>query len=113
MNVSLTPYPGQPTKNIEHFCKCFQAIRDSVENFLFRSVPYFLTGLFGLLAPNFLSSLYILHISPLLDVGLVKIFSQSVGYHFVLMMVSFELQKLFSFMRHINLFAFLNMQTSN
>jgi hypothetical protein len=36
--------------------------------------------LFRLLVSNFLSSLYILDISPLLIVGLVKIFSQSVGY---------------------------------
>ena len=40
----------------------------------------FLVGLFGLLVSNFLSSLYILDISPLSDVGLVKIFSHSVDY---------------------------------
>jgi hypothetical protein len=39
----------------------------------------FLIGLFGSLESNFLSSLYILDISPLLDVGLVTIFSQSVS----------------------------------
>jgi hypothetical protein len=33
----------------------------------------FLIGLFGSLESSFLSSLYILDISPLLDVGLVKI----------------------------------------
>ena len=48
---------------------------------------------------NFLSSLYVLDISPLSDVGLVKIFSQSVGCHFVLLTLSFALQKLFNFMR--------------
>ena len=41
-------------------------------------------GLFGSLGSTFLSSLYILDISPLLDLGLVKILSQSVGCHFVL-----------------------------
>jgi hypothetical protein len=46
---------------------------------LFRSIPHFLIGLFVSQESNFLSSLYILDISPLLDVGLVKIFSQSVG----------------------------------
>ena len=56
-------------------------------------------GLFGLLESNFLSSLYILDISPLLDVGLVKIFSQSVGCLFVLLTVSFALQKFCNFMR--------------
>ena len=48
---------------------------------------------------SFLSSLYILKISPLSDVGLVKIFSQSVGCHLLLLTVSFALKKLFSFRR--------------
>jgi hypothetical protein len=43
--------------------------------FFFSYVPHFLIGLFGSLESNFLSSLYILDISPLSDVGLVKIFS--------------------------------------
>ena len=43
---------------------------------------------------NFLSPLYILGIRLLLDIGLVKIFSQSVGCCFVLLRVSFVLQKL-------------------
>ena len=52
-------------KNIEHI------FRDlSVENFLFSSVPHFVIGLFELLVFNSLSSLYILDISPLSDVGL-------------------------------------------
>ena len=54
-------------------------------------------ALFSFLKFNFLNSLYILDISPLSDVGLVKIFSQSVGCHFVLLTVSFALQKRFSF----------------
>jgi hypothetical protein len=48
---------------------------------------------------NFLSSLNILDISPLSDLGLVKIFSQSVGGLFVFLTVSFALQKLYNFMR--------------
>ena len=46
-----------------------------------------LIGLFVSLESNFLSSLYTLDISPLLDVGLVKTFSQSVTYCFVLLIV--------------------------
>jgi hypothetical protein len=46
-----------------------------------------------------LSSLYILDISPLSDLGLVKNLSQSVGYLFVLLTVPFALQKLCNFMR--------------
>ena len=43
---------------------------------------------FGSLESNFLSSLYNLGISPLSDIGLVKIFSQYVGCRFVLLTVS-------------------------
>jgi hypothetical protein len=46
-----------------------------------------------------LSSLYILDISPLSDLGLVKILSQSGGGLFVLLTVSFALQKLCNIMR--------------
>ena len=66
---------------------------------LFSSVPHFLIGLIRVLVSSFLSSLYILEIRPLSDEGLVKIFSQSVGCLFVLLTVSFALQKLLSFRR--------------
>jgi hypothetical protein len=56
-------------------------------------------GLFDFLESTFLSSLYILDISPLSDLGAVKILSQSVGGLFVLLMVSFALQKLCNFIR--------------
>jgi hypothetical protein len=46
-----------------------------------------------------LRSLYILDISPLSDLVLVKILSQSVGGLFVLLTVSFALWKLCNFMR--------------
>jgi hypothetical protein len=64
-----------------------------------RVCTLFLMGLFEFLEFNFLSSLHILDISPLSDLGLVKIFSHSVGYLFVLLTVSFALQKLCNFMR--------------
>jgi hypothetical protein len=88
------------TKEVKLFFKCFSANwYSSVENSLFSSVPYFLIGLFGSIESIFLNSLFILGISPLSDVGLVKIFSQSVGCCFVLLTVSFALQKLCNFMR--------------
>jgi hypothetical protein len=94
-------------KDVEHFFRCFSVIQySSVENSLFSSVPHFLIGLFGL-ESNFLTSLYILDISPLSDVGLVKIFAQSVGCLFVLLTMSFILQKLCNFMRsHLLIFDF-------
>jgi hypothetical protein len=51
--------------------------------------PIFLMELFEFLESSFLSSLYILDISPLSDLGLVKILSQSFGGLFVLLTVSF------------------------
>jgi hypothetical protein len=68
ISISLT------TKDFKHFFRCFSAIWDfSVVKSWFSSIPHFLIGLFVLVI-SFLSSLYILDISPLLDVGLVKIF---------------------------------------
>jgi hypothetical protein len=61
-------------KDAEHFFRCFSTIwHSSVENSLLSFVPNFLTGLFDFLESSFLSSLYILDISPLSDLGLVKI----------------------------------------
>jgi len=87
------------TKDVEHFFRCFSGLQHSSPvNSLFSSKPHFYT-VFVSLHSNFLSSLYILDISPLSVVGLVKIFSQSVGCRVVLTTVSFALQKLCSFMR--------------
>ena len=87
------------TEDVEHFLKCLSHFRVSVESSLFRSVPCFLVGLFVLLMTNFMSSLYILEINSLSDMGLMEIFSHSVGSHFVLLTMSFALQKLLSFRR--------------
>jgi hypothetical protein len=53
--------------------------------------------LFEFLESSFLSSFYILDISLLSDLGLVKILSQSVVGLFVLLTVSFALEKLYNF----------------
>ena len=74
------------TRDVEHLFRYFSDILySSVENSLFSSVPHFLIRLFDSLDLT-LSYLYILDASPLSDVGLVKIFSQSVGCHFVLLL---------------------------
>ena len=61
-------------KYFEHFFKCFLAIQySSLSKSLFSSVPHFLIGLFCSLDSKFLNSLYILDISSVSGVGLVKI----------------------------------------
>jgi hypothetical protein len=66
---------SQITKDFEHFFKCFSATQDSsVVNSLFSYMPHFLIGLFGFSEVSSLSSLYILDIMLLSDVGLMKIF---------------------------------------
>jgi hypothetical protein len=67
--------------------------------YLVTAMPGCFIGTRDLLESIFLSSLYILDISPLSDLGLVKILSQSVGGLFVLLTVSFALQKLCNFLR--------------
>jgi hypothetical protein len=87
-------------KDVEDFFWCFSAIwYSSGENSFFISEPHFLMGLFDFLESTFLSSLYILDISPLSDLRLVNILSQYVGGHFGLLTVSFALQELCNFMR--------------
>ena len=54
--------------------------------------------------------MHILNISPLSDVGLLKIFSQFVGFRFFLLTVPYTLQKLCNFMRsHL---TFLDLRAS-
>ena len=87
-------------KDVEHFFSCFSVIlSSSVETSLFSSVPHFLIELFVSLENNFLSSIYLLDISPLPDVGLVKIISQTVGFGFDILTVSFAIKNICSFMR--------------
>ena len=80
--------------------RCFLAIQESsIVKSKFRSIHHFLIGLFGCLVVSFLSSLCRLAISPISDVRLVKIFSQSVGCQFVLLTMTFALQKTSGYMR--------------
>jgi hypothetical protein len=57
-------------KDVEHFFRCFSAILySSGENSLFSSEHHFLIRLFDFLESTFLSSFYIVDISPLSDLG--------------------------------------------
>ena len=89
------------TKDVECFLKCLSTILDSsVESSLVRSALHFFYWIICSFDDQFLEFCVYLEISPLSDVGLVKIFSHSVGCRFVLLTMSFALQKLFSFRRY-------------
>jgi hypothetical protein len=65
------------TKDLDHFfLGASQPLEIPLLWILSLVLHHFLIGLFGFLVVSFLSSLYILDISPLLDVTLVKIDSQ-------------------------------------
>ena len=67
--------------------------KSSLENCLFSSFAYFLIGLTFLLL-RCVSSLYVLNINPLSDTWFAYIFSHSIGCIFILLIVSFAVQKL-------------------
>ena len=86
------------TQDAENLLKCL-CLFEILLMILFSSLLHLLIWLFRNLTYYFLSSLWILEISFLSDVGLVKVFSHSIGCCFVLLTVSFALQKLLSFSR--------------
>ena len=79
------------TKDIEHFFVSVVFLNLLLRIPCLDMYAIFKIGLLGLLMPNFLSSLYILGVSPLSDVWWMEIFSHYIGYLFVLLTVSFAI----------------------
>ena len=77
---------------------------------LFRTSAHFLTEIFVFLMLSCMHSLYILDISPLPDISLANSFSHSVGSLFVLLILSFVLQKFLAWCSPISfIFAFVSL----
>ena len=93
--------------NVEHLFMCLSACMSSLEKCLFRSAHFLNRVVFSIL--SCMSCLYSLDINSLLVISFANIFSHSVGCLFILLMVSFVVQKLLSLIRsHLFIFAFIS-----
>ena len=97
------------TYEVEHLFIClFTICVSSLVRCLLKALAYFLNQVFVFLLLSVKSSLYILDNGPFLDASFINIFSQSVAYLLLILIVSFAEQFLILMKCSLSIISFMD-----